>query len=178
MRHPWVGVEEGTVAVHQLAEPVYPEPSRAGEGDRPECGACGREPDEFEVYRDELWRVRLNEDTAFAGACMLMPLRHVDGVAGLNDAELASYGPMVARISTALMERPQGGPGFGDGRVGRVHSHLWNDGGAHLHQWFFPRPLGYLDMRGSVLVEWEETLPRATDVLAAAVDLRSRLQPR
>jgi hypothetical protein len=44
--------------------------------------------------------------------------------------------------------------------------------------WFFPRPLGYLDLRGSFLVEWEERLPRASadEVLAAAADLRSRLQ--
>lgn len=176
-RHPWVGVDEGTIEVRTLREPVVPEPPRHGEGGLP-CRACGREPDELEVYRDEQWRVFALSDTAFAGTCMLMPLRHVDGVQGLDEAELASYGPMVARITRALLDRPQGAAGFGDGRVGRVHSHLWNDGGAHLHQWFFPRPLGYLDLLGSVLVEWEETLPRASEqeILAAAEDLRSRLQ--
>lgn len=75
------------------------------------------------MYRDDLWRVRVLQDVAFAGICMLVPHRHVEGVTG--------------------------------------------------------RPLGYLDLRGSVLVEWEEVLPRATEeeVLAAAADLRSRLQP-
>jgi diadenosine tetraphosphate (Ap4A) HIT family hydrolase len=179
MRHPWVGVEEGLVPVHALGDPVIPEPSRYGEGDKPHCTSCAaaRSPDNLEVYRDDLWRVRLHADTAFAGTCMLSPLRHCDGVSGLDAHELAAYGPMIARITQALMDRPAGGPGFGDGRVGRVHSHLWNDGGAHLHQWFFPRPLGYLDLLGSVLVEWEETLPRASenDVLAAAADLRTRL---
>ncbi len=176
-RHPWVGVDEGTVEVRTLRNPVIPEPSRHGEGDKPECRACTREPDELEVYRDDLWRVKVLSDTAFAGTCMLMPVRHADGVHGLDAAELATYGPMVANVTRALLDRPQGGPGFGDGRVGRVHSHLWNDGGAHLHQWFFPRPLGYLDLLGSTLVEWEETLPRAGEeqVRAAAHDLRSRL---
>ncbi len=179
MRHPWVGVDEGTVPTHSLAEPVIPEPSRHGEGDRPGCSACTREPDELEVYRDDLWRVGVLGERAFVGTCMLVPLRHCDGVNGLNNAELATYGPMVAAITRALMERPQGTVGFGDGRVGRVHSHLWNDGGAHLHQWFFPRPLGYLDLLGSVLVEWEEVLPPASpeQILAGAVDLRSRLTP-
>lgn len=177
MRHPWVGVDEHS-PVHELAAPVIPEPSRHGEGDKPECSACTRDSDELEVYRDDLWRVQVLRDRPFPGTCMLMPLRHADGVAGLNEAELSTYGPMVARISSALLARPQGAPGFGDGRVGRVHSHLWNDGGAHLHQWFFPRPLGYLDLLGSVLVEWEEVLPPAGEelTLAAAADLRSRLQ--
>jgi len=109
---------------------------------------------------------------------MLMPIRHADGVAGLNSEELATFGPMVARITQALLDRPAGSPGFGDGRVGRVHGHLWNDGGAHLHMWLLPRPYGYLDLLGSYLVEWMSVLPNATeaDVLAAAQDLRQRLK--
>lgn len=177
MRHPWVGIDENS-PVHQLAAPVIPEPPRNGEGDGGECMACRDDtPEELVVYRDDLWRVRVLQDMAFAGTCMLVPNRHVDGVSGLNAEELAAFGPIVARISRALEDRPLGAPGFGDGRVARVHGHLWNDGGAHLHMWFFPRPLGYLDLRGSVLVEWEETLPRASeeDIRAAAADLRSRL---
>jgi hypothetical protein len=80
---------------------------------------------------------------------------------------------MVARITAAM----EGMTGFRGARTARVYSHLWNDGGAHLHQWFFPRPYGYADLLGSTLVEWEETLPRATEdeVRAAAAELRSRL---
>jgi diadenosine tetraphosphate (Ap4A) HIT family hydrolase len=175
MRHPWIGIDEQS-PVHELDAPVIPEPPRNGEGGL-DCEACGREPDDYEVYRDGLWRVRALSQIAFAGACMLVPLRHAEGVTGLNAEELATFGPMVAMISQALMDRPAGAPGFGDGRVGRVHGHLWNDGGAHLHMWLIPRPLGYLDLRGSVLVEWEETLPQATEeqVLAAAADLRTRI---
>jgi diadenosine tetraphosphate (Ap4A) HIT family hydrolase len=118
------------------------------------------------------------EDIAFAGSCMLVSQRHVDGLADLSPEELASLGPLAARISEALVARPAGSPGFGDGRVARVHTHVWGDGGAHFHMWFFPRPLGYLDVRGSFLVEWEERLPRASreQVLAAAEHLRSRLE--
>lgn len=178
MRHPWVGIEDGS-PVHELAAPVIPEPPRNGEGDGGRCDACADDfPPERLVHRDEHFRVFALKDTAFAGACMLVANRHVDGLTGMSADELDALGPLAARISRALEDRPAGAPGFGDGRVGRVHAHLWNDGGAHFHMWFFPRPLGYLDLRGSVLVEWEETLPRATEeqVLAAAADLRSRLQ--
>lgn len=176
MRHPWVGIDEGT-PVHDLGEPAIPEPDRAGEGERPECGACLSGPDQFEVYRDERWRVRVLARTPFPGAAMLMPVRHADGVTGLDEEELTTFGPMVAKVSQALLDRPAGSIGFGDGRVGRVHGHLWNDGGAHLHMWLLPRPLGYLDLLGSYLVEWMSVLENATetDVLAAANDLRERL---
>ena len=171
-RHPWVGVDEGTVAVRTLSDPVDNEPARQGE-DPADCSACRREPDELEVYRDDLWRVQVLTERAFAGTCMLVPLRHADGVTGLDERELASYGPMVARVTAAVSNVI----GFRGARTARVHSHLWNDGGAHLHQWFFPRPYGYLEMLGSVLVEWEETLPRATrdELLAAAAVIRAHL---
>jgi diadenosine tetraphosphate (Ap4A) HIT family hydrolase len=171
-RHPWVGIEEGTIEVRELRPPVDVEPPRQGE-DPAECRACGKEPDEWEVYRDALWRVRVLTETAFPGTAMMQPLRHADGVHGLNDAELATYGPMVARITAAL----EGMVGFRGARTARVHSHLWNDGGAHLHQWFFPRPYGYADLLGSTLVEWLEVLPQATEEQsrAAATELRARL---
>jgi diadenosine tetraphosphate (Ap4A) HIT family hydrolase len=166
-RHPWE-----TTVTRELLPPLEVEDPRHGE-DPAECRTCGAEPDWREVYRDALWRVRVLADTAFPGTCMLEPLRHADGVHGLNADELASYGPMVARITAAM----EGMTGFRGARTARVHSHLWNDGGAHLHQWFFPRPYGYADLLGSTLVEWEETLPRATEdeVRAAAAELRSRL---
>lgn len=178
VRHPWVGIDESS-PVHELAAPVALEPPRNGEPGGTPCGACRNDLESWQVvYRDALWRVHVLKDRAFAGTCMLVPNRHADGVSGLDPEELATFGPMVAKVSKALEDRPAGAPGFGDGRVGRVHGHLWNDGGAHLHMWFFPRPYGYLDLLGSVLVEWEEVLPRATEeeLRAAADDLRSRLQ--
>ena len=122
------------------------EDPRQGE-DPADCNACRAVPDEREVYRDGLWRVFALRATPFPGTCMLQPLRHAVGVNGLNAEELASYGPMVARITDAL----EGSTGFRGARTARVHSHLWNDGGAHLHQWFFPRPYGYADLLGSTL---------------------------
>jgi diadenosine tetraphosphate (Ap4A) HIT family hydrolase len=176
--HPWVGVEDGS-PVRELQPPVVPEPDRNGEGDNLPCRACLDDvPEARRVYRDEHWRAHCLEGFALAGTVLVVSNRHVDGLTGLNADELASFGPVMARISKALEDRPAGAPGYGDGRVGRVHAHLWNDGGAHFHAWLVPRPLGYLDMRGSFLVEWAEGLPAASsqEVAAAAADLRSRLQ--
>ena len=45
------------------------------------------------------------------------------------------------------------------GGIGRVHVNRWGDGGAHLHLWFFARPEGVLQLRGSSLSDWTDCLP-------------------
>lgn len=178
MTHPWVGADEGSLALKQLSPPVVPEPPLSGAGGI-DCFACDETRDpRWTVHEDDLWRVRaLQRDITFPGTAMLESTRHATGLADLTAQEAATFGPMVQRVSRALLERPAGSPGFGDGRVGRVHVHFWGDGAEHLHVWFFPRPLGYLDLRGSYLAEWEELLPHADEdqLLAAAADLRDRL---
>jgi hypothetical protein len=48
------------------------------------------------------------------------------------------------------------------------------DGGAHLHVWFFARPEGQVQLRGSWLPVWDDLLPEypaeqsATDAEAVA----------
>ena len=177
MTHPWIGADENTLPLKQLSPPVLPEPPLGGV-DGIDCDACGRAVDNWTVYEDDTWRVRaLRRDITFPGTAMLESVRHAKGVADLTPEEAAGFGTMCQRVSQALLSRPAGGPGYGDGRVGRVHMHFWGDGGEHFHVWFFPRPLGYLDLRGSYLVEWEELLPSASeeDLLAGADDLRVRL---
>ena len=175
--HPWVGADENVLPLKELSPPVGVEPPLSGAGGV-DCSACDRAQDEWTLYEDDLWRVRLlHNDITFPGTAMLTSVRHASGIAELNDAELATYGVMCRRITQALLSREAGGPGFGDGRVGRVHMHFWGDGGEHFHVWFFPRPYGYLDLRGSYLVEWEELMEHASqeEHLAAAADLRARL---
>ena len=180
MTHPWVGADENELPRKELSPPVEDEPPLHGAGGVG-CEACearDQQPDEWTVYEDALWRVRaLHRDMTFPGSAMLTSVRHANGIAELTPEEAATFGPMCQRITTALLSREAGSPGYGDGRVGRVHMHFWGDGGEHFHVWFFPRPYGYLDLRGSYLVEWEELLPPAPEqeLLAAAADLRARL---
>lgn len=176
MTHPWVGADEGALPLKQLSPPVLPEPLLAGAGGV-DCSLCA-EPDEWVVHQDDLWRVRaLHGDVTLPGTAMLGTVRHANGLADLTAQEAAAFGVMCQRITQALLARPAGAPGYGDGRVGRVHVHHWGDGAEHAHVWFFPRPLGHLDLRGSYLVEWEELLPAAPEeqLRAAADDLRARL---
>lgn len=177
MTHPWIGADEDSLARKELSPPVIPEPPLSGEGGI-DCGACQRPADDWTVYEDDRWRVRaLHRDMTFPGSAMIESVRHAKGIGDLTTEEAAGFGVMCQRVSQALLARPAGAPGYGDGRVGRVHMHFWGDGAEHFHVWFFPRPLGYLDLRGSYLVEWEELLPPASEheLRAAAADLRSRL---
>jgi diadenosine tetraphosphate (Ap4A) HIT family hydrolase len=176
--HPWIGADENALPLKQLSPPVLPEPPLHGV-DGVDCDPCSRGIDEWTVYEDALWRVRaLHREMSFPGTAMLETIRHAKGVADLTPEEAAGFGVMCQRITRALLSRPAGAPGYGDGRVGRVHMHFWGDGAEHFHVWFFPRPLGYLDLRGSYLVEWEELLPTASEdeLRAGADDLRRRLQ--
>jgi hypothetical protein len=43
--------------------------------------------------------------------------------------------------------------------IARAHVYRLGDGGAHLHVWFFARPEGQVQMRGSWLVVWDDLLP-------------------
>jgi len=177
MTHPWVGADENQIPLKELSPPVAVEPPLHGAGGV-NCSSCSHEPDEWDVYEDDLWRVRaLHQDMTFPGSAMLHSKRHANGIAELTPEEAAGFGPMCQRITQALLSREAGAPGFGDGRVGRVHMHFWGDGGEHFHLWFFPRPFGYLDLRGSFLVEWEEQMEHASEDehRAAAADLRVRL---
>ena len=177
MTHPWIGADENELPLKQLSPPQLPEPALHGAGGV-DCGSCGPQADGWTVYEDDLWRVRaLTRDITLPGTAMLTSIRHATGLADLTLEEAATFGVMCQRVTAALLSREAGSPGYGDGRVGRVHLHFWGDGGEHFHVWFFPRPLGYLDLRGSYLVEWEELLPAASaaDLRAGADDLRARL---
>ena len=65
-----------------------------------------------------------------------------------------AFGPLVARIERAILD-------LGD--VGRVHVSRWEDGGAHFHVRFMPRPLGMLEATNFMLPLWEDVLPNVTD---------------
>jgi hypothetical protein len=57
--------------------------------------------------------------------------------------------------------------------ISRAHVYRLGDGAAHLHLWFFARPLGQVQLFGSWLVVWDDLLPEypagPADTDAAAV---------
>jgi diadenosine tetraphosphate (Ap4A) HIT family hydrolase len=65
------------------------------------CHFCDlvSEPDQI-VYQDEHWTAGLGNNVP--GWLLVWANRHVEGMWGMNDAEAASLGPMVQRLSTAV----------------------------------------------------------------------------
>jgi len=50
------------------------------------------------------WRVAHAFNSALLGWLVVMPRRHVESVHELNDAEVASLGPLLRQVSAALVE--------------------------------------------------------------------------
>jgi diadenosine tetraphosphate (Ap4A) HIT family hydrolase len=151
----------GDIQVKPLDERVIPEPERSG-GQPGECHACSR-PDDDYVWTDEHWRLTAALPAQIRGIVLLETRDHHDSFADLAWPVLAELGPMVARVERAVL-------GIGD--VARVHVNRWGDGGTHFHLWFMPRPLGRLQLRGSMLPMWLDLLPDIDDDTAQAA-LRS-----
>ena len=144
------------------AEPVVPEPPRAGEPDGPPCRPCaGQVPPS--VWSDEHWTLHPPVGCSLPGTVWLASREHVDSFRDLSPEAAVSFGPLAARIERAVLS-------LGD--VGRVHLYRWGDGSSHFHVWFMPRPLGVLDASGPMLPLWEDVLPNATDEEVAAAATR------
>src|SRR4051794_32011013 len=105
MTHPWVGADENEIPLKELSPPVAVEPPPHGAGGV-DCRSCSHEPDEWDVYEDDLWRVQvLHEDMTFPGTAMLRSKRHANGIADLTPEETAGFGAMCQRITRALLSR-------------------------------------------------------------------------
>jgi diadenosine tetraphosphate (Ap4A) HIT family hydrolase len=148
---------EGDISVKPLEAPVVPEPDRRGLTEDT-CESC-RKPDSEYVWTDELWRLVPYTPTQVRGIVLLEAREHLDSFSDLGPGLLAELGPMTARIERVLLD-------LGD--VARVHVCRWGDGGAHFHMWFIPRPLGALQLRGSMLPMWLDLMPDLGDDVANA----------
>jgi len=137
---------EGPLRVKELAAPVEPEPARAGES-ATDCHNCAL-PDTTYLWTSTHWRLRILEGRAVP-TLMLEPRAHLD-LADLDDRAARELGALTVAVARALEAVPG---------VARAHVHRWGDGAAHLHIWFFGRPAGLLQLRGSCLPDWLDLLP-------------------
>jgi diadenosine tetraphosphate (Ap4A) HIT family hydrolase len=147
---------EGEILVRRLEDPVLPEPPRHGDGDDP-CGACADGVSRA-IWTDDRWKLVVPEEASIP-IVLLEPLAHLD-FADLDDAEAAELGILCVRAERALTAL---------GGVGRVHVMKIGDGSSHLHVWFFARPEGLLQLRGSSLSDWTDCLPPMPDEEWSAV---------
>lgn len=138
------------IRVKPLRAATLPEADRFGEGGR-ECGACAAPGPAVWVH--EHWRLR-TLDSGVPLVLSLQPVQHHD-LADLPDDLAAELGVLTVHIARAVEALPH---------VARCHVYRIGDGGAHLHPFFFARPEGFEQLRGSFLVAWDDLLPRTPAV--------------
>jgi hypothetical protein len=146
---------EGELLVKPLVDPVLPEPARQGEAGT-NCGACSADDADY-AWADSQWRLKTSRQPI--PTFLLEPREHFD-LGDLDETMAAELGVLTVRIERAIAAVPG---------VGRVHVNRWGDGGAHLHIWFFARPAGMLQLRGSCLPDWLDVLPPLPTERAEAV---------
>lgn len=144
--------EQDRLRTVPLNPPVLPEPPRDGEAGRP-CRACTREPvsadGQADVWADDDWRLSVLGPSGTPFVLLLEPREHLD-LAGLPDHLARDLGLLIVRITQLVEAVPQ---------VARCHVTRWGDGGAHLHVFFWARPAGFRQLRGSCLPIWDDLLP-------------------
>jgi diadenosine tetraphosphate (Ap4A) HIT family hydrolase len=155
---PWE-VAGGALVPKALRTPE-PEAPRSGEEGGEPCVMCAGLPPEQVVWEDEHW-VLATPAAGPSGLPLVLVLwtrTHLD--IGTFDDEHASE---LGRIANRLVRIMESMPG-----IGRVHVNRWGDGCVHSHIWFFARPEGQAQIKGSYAVEWDAVLPPVpTDVWRA-----------
>jgi diadenosine tetraphosphate (Ap4A) HIT family hydrolase len=145
--------EQDGLRVASLRPPVLPEPPRHGE-DSSDCGRCTQRDEG--IWFDARWRLARVGGVGVPLVLMLYPRDHYD-LADLNDELAAELGVLTTHVARHVQALPG---------VSRSHVYRIGDGGAHLHIWFFARPLGQGQLYGSWLPVWDDLLPEYPDDLA------------
>jgi len=151
--------EQEGLRVSPLRAPVLPEPPRV-DVDAADCATCGRRNDG--IWFNQHWRLNRISGAGIPLILMLYPRDHYD-LTDLPDQRAAELGVLTTHVARHIEGLPH---------IARSHVYRIGDGGAHLHMWFFARPEGQVQMRGSWLVVWDDLLPEYPgDVAAADADI-------
>lgn len=119
----WQGVQYG-----KRGEIMEPETA--------ECVGCQANRDEIlapggALYDDGLWRLEHTfEPFPMVGWLILKPLRHVESLADLTPDEAAALGPLLRRITAAMMATLA---------LARVYAALYAESVPHVHIHLIPR---------------------------------------
>ena len=144
--------EPDGLRVTPLRAPVLPEPARQDETAL-ECRSCRRRDDG--LWLDDHWRLTRLAKVGVPLVLMLHPRDHYD-LSDLPDERAADLGVLIAHIGRHVEAQPN---------VARAHVYRIGDGGAHLHVWFFARPVGQAQLYGSWMVVWDDLLPEYPEKL-------------
>jgi len=140
--------EPDGLRVVALMKPEVPEPPRRGELGTP-CDSCAS-TGEGVIWEDDQWRLlTFKEPSGAPLVVMLQPKAHYD-LPNLPDDLGSQFGRLIVHIARALESLPN---------IARAHVSRWGDGGAHLHVFFFARPEGFVQLRGTCFAIWDDLLP-------------------
>jgi hypothetical protein len=140
--------ESEGLRVVPLKAPKLPEKPRRGEDGSP-CASCASEGRGV-IWQDERWRLMtFPEPSGSPLVMMLQPKAHFDLI-DLPDDLASEFGVLIAHVARAVESLSN---------IARAHVSRWGDGGAHLHVFFFARPIGFVQLQGTCLAVWDDLLP-------------------
>ncbi len=126
---------------------------RRGPGD---CSTCAAR--DTGIWMDAHWRMERVRGGGIPLLLVLYPRAHLD-LADLPDQRAHELGVLTVHLARAVESLPH---------VARAHVSRFGDGGAHLHVFFWARPAGQAQLRGSCLSLWDDVLPEYPDAIADA----------
>jgi diadenosine tetraphosphate (Ap4A) HIT family hydrolase len=147
--------EQHGLLVAPLRPPVLPERTREGE-DPSNCKTC-KDRDQG-IWLNDHWRLTRISRVGVPLVLMLQSRDHFD-LSDLPDERAAELGVLTTHIARHIEALSN---------VARAHVYRIGDGGAHLHVWFFARPLGQAQLYGSWMVVWDDLLPEYPEDVAQA----------
>jgi diadenosine tetraphosphate (Ap4A) HIT family hydrolase len=154
---PWE-VVDGEVRPKALAAPGGEAPRMGDEGGSP-CSACAGFDPATIVWEDEHWVLTAEREPSGLPLVLVLNTREHEDAGQIDDDLASEFG----RISNRLVRIIESLPG-----IGRAHVNRWGDGSSHFHVWFFARPEGFAQIKGSYAVEWDDLLPPGDDAVRRA----------
>jgi hypothetical protein len=140
--------ERDGLRVVPLDPPVLPEPARRGE-DAADCPGCAGRGSET-VWSNERWRLSVTRWAPGVPLILLLEAVAHHDLIDLPDDLAAEFGLLTIRVARAVESLPN---------IARAHVSRWGDGSAHVHVFFFARPAGFPQLRGTCLALWDDLLP-------------------
>jgi diadenosine tetraphosphate (Ap4A) HIT family hydrolase len=146
--------EEESLRVVPLRAPVLPEPPRHGEDGAP-CGNCVDEKVGV-VWENPRWRLALLDETSGAPLIVILLSKEHFDLTNLPNDLASELGQLIVHVAKAIESLPH---------IARAHVSRWGDGGAHLHVFFFARPEGFQQLRGTCFAMWDDLLTPVPDAI-------------